>query len=164
MKMLCVLILALSAVMMPAHAHAQSKPAGGGEPADNMQILRDKLMADKKLVVAANMALTEGEAKAFWPLYEQYQKELHQINDRTAMLLVGYSNAYGTNNLTDEKAKALLENYFEIEEAEIKLKRSFVPKLSNVLPGVKVARYMQLENKIRAIVKYELAREVPLAQ
>jgi hypothetical protein len=39
-----------------------------------------------------------------------------------------------------------------------------VPKLSNVLPGVKVARYMQLENKIRAIVKYELAREVPLAQ
>jgi hypothetical protein len=129
-----------------------------------MQILRDKLMADKKLVVAANMALTEGEAKAFWPLYEQYQKELHQINDRTAMLLVGYSNAYGTSNLTDEKAKALLENYFEIEEAEIKLKRSFVPKLSNVLPGVKVARYMQLENKIRAIVKYELAREVPLAQ
>jgi len=110
------------------------------------------------------MALTEGEAKAFWPLYEQYQKELHQINDRTAMLLVGYSNAYGTSNLTDEKAKALLENYFEIEEAEIKLKRSFVPKLSNVLPGVKVARYMQLENKIRAIVKYELAREVPLAQ
>ena len=129
-----------------------------------MQILRDKLMADKKLVVAANMALTEGEAKAFWPLYEQYQKELHQINDRTAMLLVGYSNAYGTSNLTDEKAKALLENYFEIEEAEIKLKRSFVPKLSNVLPGVKVARYMQLENKIRAIVKYELAREVPRAQ
>ena len=90
MKMLWVLIFALSAVMMPALAHAQSKPAGGGEPADNMQILRDKLMADKKLVVAANMALTEGEAKAFWPLYEQYQKELHQINDRTAMLLVGY--------------------------------------------------------------------------
>ncbi len=60
----------------------QTKPAGGGEPADNMQILREKLKADKKLVVAANMALTEAEAKAFWPLYEEYQKGLHQINDR----------------------------------------------------------------------------------
>jgi hypothetical protein len=44
------------------------------------------------------------------------------------------------------------------------MKRSFVPKLSKVLPGLKVARYMQIENKIRAIVKYEIAGEVPLAQ
>ena len=51
-----------------------------------------------------------------------------------------------------------------IEEEEVKLKKAFVPKLAKVLPGSKVARYMQIENKIRAIVKYELAGEVPLAQ
>jgi hypothetical protein len=35
----------------------------------NMQILRDKVKADKKLVVAANMELTDAEAKGFWPVY-----------------------------------------------------------------------------------------------
>ena len=164
MKMLWVLILALSAVMMPAHAHAQSKPAGGGEPADNMQILRDKLMADKKLVVAANMALTEGEAKAFWPLYEEYQNELGKVNDRLAMVIVSYSKEHGAGKLTNEKARALLDRYIAIEEAELQFKKAFVPKLGKALPGLKVARYMQLENKIRAIVKYEIAGEVPLAQ
>jgi hypothetical protein len=39
---------------------------------DNMQILRDKIKADKKLLVAANMELTESEAKGFWPVYEEY--------------------------------------------------------------------------------------------
>jgi hypothetical protein len=31
-----------------------------------------------------------------------------------------------------------------------------------VLPERKVVRYLQIENKIRAIVKYELAGAVPL--
>jgi hypothetical protein len=129
-----------------------------------MQILREKLKADKKLVVAANMDLTEVEAKGFWPLYEEYQKALHKINDRLAMVIVAYAKEHNARSLTDEKAKNLLDSALAIEEAEIKLKRSTVPKLSKVLPGRKVARYMQIENKIRAIVKYEIAGEVPLAQ
>jgi hypothetical protein len=51
-----------------------------------------------------------------------------------------------------------------LEDHEVKLKRSIIPKLSKALPGLKVARYMQLENKVRALVKYELAAEIPLAQ
>ena len=39
---------------------------------DNMQILREKIKADKKLVVAVNMGLTESEAKGFWPPRASY--------------------------------------------------------------------------------------------
>jgi hypothetical protein len=131
---------------------------------DNMQILREKLKADKKLLIAANMNLTEAEAKNFWPIYEDYQKALHAINDRIATLLVDYAKQYNEGKLTDAKARTLLDQYFAIEEQELKVKRSFVPRLAKVLPGQKVARYMQLENKVRALVKYEIAGEVPLAQ
>src|SRR5690348_7457245 len=61
------------------------------KPADNMQILRDKIRADKKLVVATNMELTESEAKDFWPIYDQYQKDLQKINQRIANVLEGYA-------------------------------------------------------------------------
>ena len=61
------------------------------KPADNMQILEEKVKADKKLVVANNMGLTESEAKAFWPIYDAYQKDLAQLNDR----LIQYEHAHG---------------------------------------------------------------------
>jgi hypothetical protein len=51
-----------------------------------------------------------------------------------------------------------------IEDAEVKLKRSYVSQLEEVLPGVKVARYSQIENKIRAVGKYELSAQIPLVE
>lgn len=154
--------LLLVAALVAAPAFAQSPPAAA-KPADNMQILREKIQADKKLVVAANMDLTEAEAKKFWPLYEEYQKELHKINDRMATTISAYAKEFNANTLTDATATKLMEQSIAIDEAEAKLKRSFLPKLGTVLPGRKVARYLQIENKIRALVKYEIASEVPLA-
>jgi len=136
--------------------------AAQDKPADNMQIMKDKIKADKKLLVANNMQLTESEAKAFWPVYEQYQKDLAAINQRIGKLIESYAADYQT--MTDEKAKKLTAEMVAIEKAEAGLKESSVPKLSKVLPPKKVARYLQIENKIRALVKYELAGEIPLVQ
>jgi hypothetical protein len=132
------------------------------KPADNMQILREKIKADKKLLVAANMELTESEAKNFWPIYEDYQKDLQKINERLGKLLQSYAADYKNKTMTDEKAKKLTDEFLSIEQAEVKLKSSYVPKLSKALPATKVARYLQIENKIRAVIKYDLAATVPL--
>ncbi len=134
------------------------------KPSDNMQILREKVKADKKLLVAANMELTESEAKGFWPVYEDYQKDLTAINQRIAKLIESYAEDYRAKTLSDEKAKKLIDESVAIEQAEAGLKASYLPKLSKVLPPKKVARYLQIENKIRAAVKYELAAGVPLAE
>lgn len=155
-------VLTLAVALAVAPAFAQT-PAPAAKPTDSMQILREKLKSDKKLVVAANMELTDAEAKKFWPLYEEYQKELAKINDQLATVIVAYAKEYNAGSLTDKKATELLNQSIAVEEAETKLKRAFIPKLAKALPGRKVGRYMQIENKIRALVKYEIAGEVPLA-
>ena len=155
-------ILILAVVLASSPAYAQSKAALAA-PADNMQILREKLKADKKLLVAANMELTEAEAKKFWPLYEEYQKELAKINDQLATTITAYAKEYNAGSLTDKKAIELTNQAIAIDESENRLKRAFVPKLAKALPGRKAARYLQVENKVRALVKYEIAGEVPLA-
>jgi hypothetical protein len=132
------------------------------KPADNMQILLEKVKADKKLLVAANMELTESEAKGFWPVYEEYQKELTAIYQRIGKLIESYAAEYRAKTLTDEKAKTLVDEMVAIDQADGGLQASYVPKLSKVLPPKQVARYLQIENKIRAAVKYELAKGVPL--
>ena len=141
-----------------APAMAQDKPE------DNMQILRDKIQADKKLVIATNMDLTESEAKAFWPIYDAYQKDLQKINRRIVNLLDSYAADARAKTLTDDKAKKLIDEALAIEQAEANLKTTYAPKLEKVLPVKKVARYLQIENKIRALIRYDLAQGVPLVQ
>jgi len=134
------------------------------KPADNMQILRDKVKADKKLLVAANMDLTDSEAKGFWPVYEEYQKDLTAINRRIGKLIESYAADYRANTLTNEKAKKLINELVAIEKADGGLQATYAPKLSKVLPAKKVARYLQIENKIRAALKYELAANIPVVE
>jgi len=153
-----VIIMVAALVGLAIAAAAQDKAA------DNMQILRDKIKADKKLLVAANMELTDSEAKGFWPIYEEYQKELMAINQRIGKMIESYAADYRAKSLTNEKAKKLVEELIAVEKAEAAMKVNYAPKLGKVLPQVKVARYLQIENKIRALVKYELAGAVPLAQ
>ena len=130
------------------------------KPADNMQIVREKIKTDKKLFIAENMNLTESEAKVFWPVYENYQKDLGKLVDKAVKLIDNYAANYET--MTEEAAKELIDGYLAIEGERVTLMKSFLPKFRKVLPEKKVARYYQLENKINAVVKYELAKLIPL--
>lgn len=134
------------------------------KPADNMQILMDKVKADKKLLVANNMKLTEAEAKGFWPVYDAYQKDLQQLNGRLEKAVKSYADAYNMGPVSDATAKQLLDEALAIEDAEVQLKRSYVPKLEKALPASKIARYLQIETKVRSAIKYELARGIPLVE
>ena len=130
----------------------------------NMEILKEKVKADKKLLVATNMNLTDAEAKSFWPLYDGYQKELEQINQQLIATVTTYADAYnaGKGEISNDTAKKLLAEVLAVEESEVKLRQSYAAKLGKVLPATKVARYLQIELKIRAIVKFELAAQIPL--
>ena len=129
------------------------------KPSDNMQIVLEKIRADKKLLVAENMQLTEAEAKAFWPVYDQYQDELFLLRSRTAKLIKDYAEA---EKMTNDVAKKLLDELMIIEALGPKLRQTYLPKFRTVLPEVKVVRYYQIENKIQAALIYELAANIPL--
>ena len=156
MKFIKAVILCVAA-LTAVSTFALDKPAD-----NNMQILREKVMADKKLVVAANMDLTEAEGKAFWPIYDAYQKDLRGLNDRLAATILGYADAYNKKTLSDEMATNLTNAALVIDQDEVTMRKKYAAKLKGVLPGKKVARYLQIENKIRAVIRYELADGIPL--
>jgi hypothetical protein len=129
----------------------------------NMEILRQKIKADKKLLVASNMELTDAEAKQFWPVYDSYQKDLQQINQQLGNTIMEYVDALNQGPVPNDTAEKLMGEALDVEEAEVKLRRSYADKLENVLPPTKAARYIQIESKVRALVKSELAQRIPLA-
>jgi hypothetical protein len=113
-------------------------------------------------VVATVLNLTEGEAKAFWPVYNAYQSDMITYYDRVAKLIDTFSQAQGS--MTDEAATKLLGDFLTLETDYAALLKSYAPRFRRVLPPVKVARLYQVENKMRALVNYEIAREIPLAK
>ena len=130
----------------------------------NMEILRQKIKADKKLVVAQNLQLTDAEGTAFWPVYDAYQKDLQQINQRIGAVVVAYADAYNKGPVANDVAKKLLDEALAVDDAEAKMKGSYAPKILATLPATKAARYIQIENKIRALIRYELAAGIPLVE
>lgn len=128
----------------------------------NAQILLDKIKADKKLLVANNMDLTDAEAARFWPLYDEYQRRLDQVNQKLASTILEYAEAYDKGSIPDATAAKLLDEALLVEEAEVALKKTYAAKFTEVLPTAKAARYLQIETKIRSMLRLDLARNIPL--
>lgn len=131
--------------------------------ADESMELKKKIIFDqKKLVVMENMDFTAEEAKAFWPVYEQHQEKLFQISQRGAELILAYASVYQT--LTDDQAVKIVDEYYDIQDERLAAMKKLMADVGKVLPGKKAFRYMQVEAKLSAIARYELAKEIPLAK
>jgi hypothetical protein len=154
-KLLWSLIAAFAFVGAPAYAQDKSADM-------NMQILRDKIKADKKVLVAANMQLTDSEAKAFWPIYDDYQNDLKKINERLGNAMLAYADAYKAGPISNPLAEKFLDEAIAIDDAEARLRRDYAVKLTKALPATQAARYLQIESKIRAAIRYEMAAAIPL--
>jgi hypothetical protein len=148
--------LAITFIGIVSFALAQDKPA------DNMEIVKEKIRTDKKLFIATNMQLTESEAKEFWPVYDAYQAELVKLVEREIKLIEKFAANFET--MSDDVAKNLLDDSLSIDSDHMKLRQTYLSKFRGVLSDTKVARYYQLESKIDAVFEYELARKIPLVQ
>lgn len=153
MKALMIIAVVLAAL-------ASGVAAAQDKPADTMDVLREKVRADKKLLVATALKLTEGEAKAFWPVYNAYQSDMIVHYDRVIKLIGDYATAH--ESMTDEAATRLLGEFLAIEMDHVALLTAYVPRFQSVLPPRKVAQFYQIENKLRAVLRYGLARDIPL--
>jgi Spy/CpxP family protein refolding chaperone len=157
-------ILPLRLAMLVAALAAATSAVAQDAPASNMDILRDKIKADKKLLIAENLGLTDAESQKFWPVYEEYQKELEALNQRLARTIDAYAGEYNAMTLTDEKARSLMNEALAVEEGEVAMKKKYLERLSSLVPAMKAVRYLQMESKIRALVRFDLAANIPLVE
>ena len=138
-------------------------PLGAGESDDaNLEILRNTIQANKKALVAVNLGLDDAEAKAFWPVYDLYQADLTAVHTRLLETIEDYSANFTA--LSDEKAMALVDSYLTIEHDRVEVRRRHLKPIAAALPGKKVARFYQMENKMDAILRYELAATIPVIE
>jgi hypothetical protein len=160
-KIRVLFVSALIACFSAALARAET-PASGESDKANVDVLVNAIRANRKALVAVNLKMTDDEAAKFWPVYESYQKEMSALGDRMVALLGDYGKNF--RDMTDEKAMKILDEYLNIDAERVKVKRTYVEQFAKALPGRKVGRFYQIENKMDAVIRYEMAKTIPVVE
>ncbi|HUL96668.1 MAG TPA: hypothetical protein VLT89_11690 [Usitatibacter sp.] len=156
------LLLAFGAAA-PAYAQQAAAAPSAAAEMGTADTVRQALRSDgKRALVEKNMELTPAEAKKFWPVYDQYQKDLDRILRRQNRAMNDYIAA--ESSMTDANAKRLASDLVAADGEEQRLREATLKKLLKALPGRKAARYMQLENKFRSVIRYDIADHIPLVR
>ena len=143
-------LVLLAAIAVPASA----------QTATDIALTRAQIQTERQAIIADAMKLTEDESLAFWPAYRDYRVDMARLGDRLVKVITEFAAADA--KLTDEQATRLLDEYLDIKAKEVSVKKKHVGVFRKLLPAPKVTRFFQLENKLDAVVNFELAATIPL--
>jgi hypothetical protein len=149
----CGTLLAL-ALVSPAAATAQTV-------ADTLEVTRQAVESQRRILVSGALPLTDSEADAFWPLYDAYEKERRPLDERAHKLVADFLARAAT--LTDEQARAMIGEALQIEEGRLRVRRTYFARMVKAIPARKVARFFQIDNKLDSVVRADVAKQIPLA-
>ena len=131
-----------------------------GQNKREIELTRKAILADRHEIVQLAMSFTPSELEAFKPVYREWRQNIETLGDRKIKLVTQIMEEY--DGLTDAKAKTLMDEWVSLQANELELKKTYITKMSAILPAKKVARFFQLENKLDAALLYNLAGSVPL--
>ena len=145
-----------------ATAPEPTAPATASDSSAQKQLDIAAARAERKAVVGQNMALTDDEGKKFWPLYDEYEGKMDRIEDRHVLEIKEFASHF--QNLTNADARRKLNQVMAISQSRLNVQAAYIPKFRAILSDVKVTRFYQIDNKLRAMVQCQIAQMVPLAQ
>jgi len=124
--------------------HAQ--PPAGGPPQVTPE-KREKVEAMKVAFFTRKLDLTAEEAKVFWPVYNQYQDEMHKLRDgKRNEMREAKADA---ENLTDKDYERIFESEITFRQSEIDIMKKYQPQLRKTLPIKKLARIHRVEDEFK---------------
>jgi hypothetical protein len=125
-----------------------------------VEAARSLLKTDRRAAIETAMQFTETEAKAFWPLYDQYRAETEKIGDKIKQQILDYAGLYP--DVPAETAKKALKDTLNFEKQQMTLRATHLGKVAKVLSPAKTLRYAQVDMRVDLASRLKLAANIPL--
>lgn len=119
---------------------------------------------ERKDIIDLNMKLSGDEERRFWSLYNDYRLTMNEVGKRKTKLITDYADRVNTGNLSDAEALRLLREFILIERTKLTRKEKYISKFQKIIPPKKIALFFQIENKIDAVLNFDLAKVIPLVK
>lgn len=157
------ILITLAAVAALGAAHgALAQTSGEISMSDQEQLLIARIQGDKRAIVLSTLQLTDAEVQAFTPIFDKYQADMKKLATRYTDVLNKFASNY--DSMTDDAAEDILEESFEVREDRIELLQEYAKRMGKKLPATKVLRWVQIENKMTALLDWQTAQIIPLAR
>jgi hypothetical protein len=172
--LLCLVLIIGAAVTPCAYAQTNTPNTESKAPAsseaqarkDNIQeyinLLRADVRQQKAEIMGAMMLLSAADAAKFWPIYDQYDKDLAKLNDQRVDAIKQYARDY--SQLTDAEADQLVQKSFAYQKQRNELLAGTYDKVKQALGGITAARFLQIEHQLLWIIDLQIASSLPLGQ
>jgi polyhydroxyalkanoate synthesis regulator phasin len=147
-----ILVLGLVSLIFATGVSAQAEPS--------TDLSRAVIQAERKVFVEAAVQPSPQQADAFWKTYWEYRGQIKGISDRYVALVEEFVESYGS--LNDDQASRMVKEAMAIDLDHVKVKQKYFKRFNKVLTSRQVARLYQIESKMDAVIKAELAAVIPL--
>lgn len=99
---------------------------------DVTEATRDQVRSGHKALVVKAMKMTDAEALAFWPVYDDYANEMTKTDDRTVNLVTNFADNY--KNLSDAEALRMTGENLSLDRARLAVKQRYAQRFAIALP------------------------------
>lgn len=144
------------ALLLAAPAVAEDRT----ELDDYIDMLKSDIAAESREIVTEVMQFTDVEAELFWPIYDDYMKKLEPLADRRIALIVEIAETWP--QIPDRRAAAMGKEALDVEAELVELQRATFDKISKALNATTAAKWLQIDARLRLLVRLQTAAELPI--
>jgi hypothetical protein len=126
----------------------------------DIKLIRQDIQSAKNDIIKDTMQFTEPEAKAFWPVYNEYAGDQRAVAEKRFAIIVDYAQHVDT--LTDSEATSLTQRLFQCEDDSQALRKKYFPKFVAAIGAKRAAKFYQVDNRLTMILNVQLASQIPL--
>jgi hypothetical protein len=81
---------------------------------------------------------------------------------RASDVINKFAANYGS--MTDDAAKDIMKDFFKVRDDRNALVKKYAKKMQGKLPATKVLQWVQVENKLNALLDVQAAASIPIAR
>lgn len=145
-------LLALAALLaVPAVVSAQA--------ATDIAVTKQQVQTQRQQIVAQNLPLTQAQATAFWPLYQEYRLAVGKLADQRIALI---TTPTAGDTATSKEIEDRLTKWVSINGQYAKLQGDWIKKFEPAIGARGTLRFYQIETRLDLIIQAAIASEIPL--
>jgi len=124
-------------LMLPFFVSAQR-----GERSPEIEAFRISYLTQK-------MDLSEDEAKVFWPIFNEFQKEQTALNKERNQNMISFRKIPEIDNLSDTEVQTLIVNELNFKQRNLAIEKKYYYKLKSNLPIKVIGKYYRAQETFK---------------
>ncbi len=125
-----------------------------------IELLRADVRQQKAQILGAVMQLDVDQAAKFWPIYNNYDAELTNLNNLRVANIQEYANNY--TKMTDAKADELILKALQYRKQRSELLAKSYERVKQAMGAIEAARFVQVEDQLLMIIDLQIASSLPI--